>query len=319
MTVKPYSLMIGIATHIPVLRRLTGLKTGGTVSSRYCYSVWLRHLSLLRRSGLPTTIGTLVELGPGDSLGIGLGALLSGVEHYIALDVVRYADKATNLRIFDELITLFEARAPVPDDTEFPLLRPPLESYEFPAEALSPARLQVTLHSNRVEAIRAAIEHADETTHRGPLVYIAPWKPGVIEPGTVDLVLSQSVLQYPPELEGLYCEMCDWLRPGGVLSHEIDFKSLGLTVEWNGHWSCSEVLWQLTAGRRRHKSNREPHSAHIALIERTGLRVACDERVVRPSGITRTQLARRFRHLSDQDLTTSSAFIQAVKESARSE
>jgi hypothetical protein len=48
-------------------------------------------------------------------------------------------------------------------------------------------------------------------------------------------------------------------------------------------------------------------------MQRMNCRVVCDERTVQPSAITRAQLAPRFRHLSDEDLTTSSALIQAVK------
>jgi hypothetical protein len=66
---------------------------------------------MLRRGGLPTTFHTIVEVGPGDSLGIGLAALLCGVEHYIALDVVRYAQTTRNLQILDELIALLRDRA----------------------------------------------------------------------------------------------------------------------------------------------------------------------------------------------------------------
>jgi SAM-dependent methyltransferase len=135
----------------------------------------------------------------------------------------------------------------------------------------------------------------------------------VIESGTVDLVLSQTVLEFPQDLAGMYSEMCRWLKPGGIMSHEIDFKSIGITVEWNGHWSCSDALWRLAAGRRRHRLNREPHSTHVALMRRVGCRVVCDERTVQASGITRAQLAPRFRHLTDDDLTTSSALLQAVK------
>ncbi len=314
MTIKTSSLVIGMATYLPGVRSLSGRRTGGTASARYCYSVWLRHLCMLHRSALPTSVDTMVELGPGDSLGIGLAALLSGVQRYIALDVVPYAGQTTNLRIFEELVALFAARAPIPDETECPLLVPPLASYAFPAEILTSAGLEMALHPSRLKLVRAAIADPATTVSKPrPVVYIAPWNPKVIETGSVDLVLSQSVLEYPSDLEHLYSEMGRWLRPGGILSHEIDFKSAGLTSEWNGHWSCPDALWRLTAGRRRHKLNREPHSTHISLIERAGCRVLCDERIVRPSQITRAQLAPRFRRLTEQDLTTSSALIQAIK------
>jgi hypothetical protein len=314
MSLKARSLFVGMATYVPGLRGLTGRRTGGTVSARYCYSVWLRHLFFLQRSGLPTTFKTMVELGPGDSLGIGLAALLSGVERYIALDVIQYAGHSQNLRIFEELIALFKARAPIPDETEFPLVRPLLPSYAFPADLLTSARLDVALHPARLELVRSGISSpAPRPRGRGPVCYIAPWRPGVIESGTVDLVLSQTVLEYPPDLEGMYLEMCRWLEPGGIMSHEIDFKSIGRTVEWNGHWSCSDTLWRLAAGRRQLTLNREPHSTHVALMQRMNCRVVCNERTVQPSAITRAQLAPRFRHLTDEDLTTSSALIQAVK------
>lgn len=52
---------------------------------------------------------------------------------------------------------------------------------------------------------------------------------------------------------------------------------------------------------------------HRARIADLGFTIACDEWVTLPSAITRDELAPRFRHLPDGDLTTSSAFIHAVK------
>ena len=156
MTIKPRSLVIGAATYIPGLRNFTGRRTGGTVSARYCYSVWLRHLCMLHCHGLPTTFETVVELGPGDSLGTGLAALLSGTERYAALDAVRYADSACNLQILEELVALFRNREPIPDQVEFPLVQPPLSSYAFPA-FLTAARLEAALDPGRLELIRAAV------------------------------------------------------------------------------------------------------------------------------------------------------------------
>jgi hypothetical protein len=271
-------------------------------------------LSLLQRSGLPTTFSTVAELGPGDSLGIGLAALLSGAERYLAIDAVRYADSTRNLQVFEELIALLRDRTPIPDQTEFPRVHPLLSSYAFPANILTPTRLDAALDPKRLDRIRAAVSNPLPSQHGpGPVHYIAPWKPGAIETETVDFLFSQTVLELPQDLQGLYDEMYRWLKPGGVMSHQIDFKSWGLTVEWNGHWACSDALWSLVAGKRRHRLNRQPHSTHIALLEQLTYHVVCDERTVRPSGITRTQLAPPFRHLTDEDLTTSSALIQAMK------
>src|SRR5689334_3926898 len=60
----------------PLRKRHLG--TGGSSSARYCYSVWLRHLSMAARLGLNTDPKDVAELGPGHSIGVGLAALLSG-------------------------------------------------------------------------------------------------------------------------------------------------------------------------------------------------------------------------------------------------
>jgi hypothetical protein len=50
---------------------------------------------------------SVAEFGPGDSLGVGLAALLSGSNRYSALDVHRDGSTERTLRIFDELVALF--------------------------------------------------------------------------------------------------------------------------------------------------------------------------------------------------------------------
>jgi hypothetical protein len=42
---------------------------------------------MLHRCALPTMFETTAELGPGDSLGIGLAAMLSGTERYLAVAI----------------------------------------------------------------------------------------------------------------------------------------------------------------------------------------------------------------------------------------
>lgn len=313
MTVKTSSLIVGLATYLPGVPHLSARKTGGTVSARYCYTVWLRHLCMLHQHSLPTTFETVVELGPGDSLGTGLAAMLSGAERYVALDVVQYADPARNLQMLEDLIALFRNRTPIPDELEFPLVHPPLPSYAFP-DFLTAAHLDAALTSARLGRMHAALTNPGTSPSDARLIcYAAPWTVGTIGNAVVDLVFSQGVLQFVRDLPGTYMGMARWLKPGGVMSHEIPFQSLGITKEWNGHWACSDALWTLATGRRRHANNREPHSTHIALMQRAGCQIVSDERALRRSRISRAQLAPRFHHLTDEDLITSSALMQAVK------
>jgi hypothetical protein len=44
------------------------------------------------------------ELGPGDSIGAGLAALLSGADRYVGLDVMPFLARADLEKIFDELV-----------------------------------------------------------------------------------------------------------------------------------------------------------------------------------------------------------------------
>ncbi|WP_046867965.1 methyltransferase domain-containing protein [Microvirga massiliensis] len=314
------AVLVAVATNVPGLQNITTRWTGGggTSSARYCYSVWLRHLSTLHQSGLPTRFGTIVEIGPGDTLGLGIAALLSCADRYIALDSVRYAQVDRNLAVFDELVDLFKDRTAIPDDAEFPVVNPRLSSYAFPTDVLPTDHLSRMLDPKRQAAIRDTLHdtikdtgHSSAST--GLLSYVAPFEKDSIEDQVADLVISQAVLQLVTDLPGIYREMDRWLKPDGIVSHQIDFKSYGITKEWNGHWACSDWLWQALTNKRRGQPNREPHSAHLSILTSLGYDIACDQRLVSASHLSRSQLAPRFAHLSDTDLTTSGALIQAQK------
>ena len=231
------ALAKGVATYVPGLERVAGRHTGGSVSARYCYSVWLRHLTMVGAHGLLEHPRVVAELGPGDSLGTGIAALLTGAERLYAFDVVRYADPRQNLRVLDELVALLSRREPIPGEDEFPEVKPRMTSWEFPRTLLDDDRLRGTLAPARLQAIRDALS-APEGSRTGPirLSYFVPWtSAGVIEQGTVDLVYSQAVLEHVVDLDPTYDALRRWLKPGGFMSHQIDFRSHGLAPEWNGH------------------------------------------------------------------------------------
>ena len=56
----------GLATYVPGLMRIRRENSRGSVCSRYCYCVWLRHLVLAHRNGLEVPPAAVAELGPGD-------------------------------------------------------------------------------------------------------------------------------------------------------------------------------------------------------------------------------------------------------------
>jgi hypothetical protein len=296
-----------------VAARSTG--TGGTGSARYCYSVWLRHLVMAARNDLNTNPKAVAELGPGDSLGIGLAALLSGADQYYAFDLVEHTNLQRNLGVFDELVTLLSNRADIPADDEFPSVGPKLEKYDFPIYILSDERLAKSLAPARVSALREQLQNTSSV--RSAIQYKAPWlETDSIQPGSVDMILSQAVLEHVDELQTAYRIMAQWLKPGAFISHAIDFKSHGWTDEWNGHWLCSDLMWRIVRGPDPWLINRQPYSVHRSLMAQSGFRVVCDIPVTRKSTISRQEVAKRFRWMSDDDLVTCEAFVQATLEPA---
>ena len=313
MRIKP--LVKGLLTYVPVLSRYALAGTGGTVSARYCYSVWLRHLVQAHQHGLPKIPQTVAELGPGDSLGTGLAAILSGCEAYYALDVKQFARSDRNVRILDQLVQLYQDRAEIPDEQEFPDQYPRLDTYEFPTHLLSKQRLDDALNADRIDHIRnQLLDSTNEAEGVPRIVYFAPWfNRELVRKESVDFVLSQAVMEHVTDLDFTYGELRRWLKPGGWMSHQIDFRCHHTAKQWNGHWAYSDLLWKLIKGNRAYLINREPHSTHVRLLHKHDFQIVCDLKCHDLPGIRRQQLAARFRGMSDEDLHTPGVFVQAIK------
>jgi len=315
---KPRLVLTGIITYVPGLFEFISKGTGGTISARYCYSVWLKHLTMAYKNGLLSTPpDAIAELGPGDSLGIGLAALITGANKYYAFDIVEHAINKRNIEIFDELVNLFKKREKIPDETEFPEIKPHLESYEFPNHILTDEYLNKALKQDRIESIRNALLNLNlgsRDKNNIQISYVVPWyNQKVIKEKSIDMIYSQAVMEHVNDLAYTYEVLYRWLKPGGFMSHQIDFRCHGTAANWNGHWAYSDFVWRLIKGKRTYLLNRQPHSAHISLLEKFGFEVVCDIKTKDSSGIERKSLASRFKNMSDDDLTTSSAFIQAIK------
>jgi argonaute-like protein implicated in RNA metabolism and viral defense len=66
-------------------------------------------------------------------------------------------------------------------------------------------------------------------------------------------------------------------------------------------------------GKRLYLLNRAPYSSHVKLLKNQGFEIVCDVKFENRSGITRKDLADEFKNMSEEDLYTSGAILQAVK------
>ena len=307
--IKP--VMKGIVKSLPGMEQILHKRPGSTVKSRYCYAVWMRHLVNAMENGMSRHPASVVELGPGGTVGVGMAALLSGVEQYTGLDVVNNWEHERNLQVFDELVTMFRNREPIPGKEEFPKMHAPLPSFEFPSHLLPDKWLEETLSEERIGRIREALIRAGNG--EGEMIrYIVPWERSeIIEPGSVDLIWSQAVLEHVEDPRGVYESMHKWLREDGFISHEIDFKSHGSSGLWNGHWTYSDFQWKVVKGRYAYLINRLSYRAHLELMKEVGFQVIQSTLTSKDSQLKRGDLARRFRDMTDKELTTPTMFFQA--------
>jgi SAM-dependent methyltransferase len=282
--------------------------------ARYKYSIWLRHLVYAYQNGVRETPRVVAELGPGLSLGIGLAALLSGAEKYYALDIAPYAKNKMNAKVFNELIQLFDKRTPIPDDNEFSTT-PLLDSYDFPHHILTETCLEGS-SNEKVAKIKDELNALPNNADSDKMIcYVAPWnRSDVIRAQSVDMILSQAVMEHIDDLNATYRALSQWLKPCGLLSEAVDFRSHGIAIKWNGHWAYSDFQWKLIRGKRPFLINREPCSTHTNYFEKYGLKILCELRQKdEVAGVQRGSLSQRFQNLSPDDFTTQIAFFQCAK------
>ena len=213
----------------------------------------------------------------------------------------------------EELIMMLNRREAIPDEAEFPFISPSVKEHSFPHHILTDEILNNSLHPDRLAAIHKSLD-GGRSTNLVHITYVAPWQGSSMDgsKGALDMVFSQAVMEHVEQVSATYSALYKWLRPGGFMSHTIDYKSHGYTRDWNGHWAISEFVWKIVKGNRPYMINRLPHSAHIEGMKRAGFKIV-GEMKRNSEPIARHKLSNEFRTLSDDDLLTSGAFIQAVK------
>jgi len=304
----------GLTTYIPGHQHLRPRRGEGSAASpTYCYNVWLKHLTILWENGLKDIPSSVGEIGPGGSLGVGLAAMLSGANHYYALDVKKYSSPEKNLKMLDDLVDLFRSRTPC-NPGGWPPMDDYLDGNLFPSHILTDDLLARTLSDERIDNVREALKQSGSNDGGIKIHHIAPWSDATaIESGSLDLILSHSVMEHVNDLGMSYEAMAAWIKPGGYMSHQIDLSGHNVTREWNGYRQYPDFVWKVIVGSRPYLINREPCSAHIDLLRKNGFTELCCIKKHDDTGIERPRLSGRWKHISDEDLRCRGLFIQVQR------
>lgn len=306
------TLAKGVISYVPGIMKYSDVTH--SISASYCYSTYLAHIHQAHKTGMNPFPKVVAELGPGTSFGVGLAALLCGAEAYYAIDELPHARLDINIDALDQLVELFREKE---DPTEERGTRKTLD--RFPGHILTDRILDENLDESRVKLIRQSLVRCLEdgdpgTDEKIRFVYMHPFNgQAMLEPNSVDMLMSTVVLQVVQDLPEVYSCFAKWLKPGAWMSHFVDFSNYGMTKEWNGHWACSRLLWRLMQGNRPYLHNRAPHSVHVDLIKRNGFKITTDIPTYDYSGIVRSNVNSDFSYLTDDDLVITRSLIQAVK------
>lgn len=284
-------------------------QNSGSASAEHCYNLFMRHLG-----GIAPHIGgrmprTLVEIGPGSSLGTGFAALLCGVGRYVALDLQEHRSSQHDREVLAEIAKLLRLRKPFSGSTD-------RGEHFFPP---APDESLWDLIGAKVDA--AIASGLGETLDRelasgtGDLVtYVAPWSDQrVLAENSAEWLMSHSVMEHVDDLEQAYASMAHWLAPGGYATHLIDFSAHTLTKHWNGHWTLGSGMWSLVRGRRPYLINRQWRSRHLEIMRDHGFEVVSETTFEREGGWPKEALKQPFAHMPSGDERIGMSFVVARK------
>jgi SAM-dependent methyltransferase len=227
----------------------------------------------------------VLEIGPGDSLGVGLLVLAGGAARYRAIDRFPVSfDRAAERRIFLDLIDSFSGlqQARVADTVE---ITP--TGYRILDDRFS--------YSNSI-----SIEHA----------------PHHFSGEKFDVVFSNAVLEHVADVRSSFEAMRELLAPEGVMLHDVDLRSHQRFEQHALHFlEYSPFLWKIMTSHTG-EPNRVRFPTYIQILEdlgfldiRVDVRERFDAELVRK---VKPRLAEAFRSLEGEDLAVAAFRLEAT-------
>ena len=240
--------------------------------------------------------------------------MLLGAKKYYAFDVVKFANVKKNLKIFYELVDLLKRRESIPDQNEFPKVNPFLNNYDLPYNIHTNEFIDACLSKERIQKIEYSIINQNKKEDSQIFYYndedISKSK---VKKNSIDLIFSQATMEHIDDISNQYKLMKYLLKPEGLISNSIDFRSHGYASSWDKHWEYSDLHWKLLRGKRPYLINRLPLSKHLELMEINNFKIIVNQVIKAESNIKHQHLNKNFINFKKYDFTASVSYILGKK------
>lgn len=253
-TKKLKAIFKGILTFIPLVHHISQKikKTKHSSSNaEFCYNLWLRILIQLEDKHVTVKLNKIGELGSGGSFGVGICALLTGAQHYFALEIEKNADIQLNLKLLEELLVLFNNKTPL---KEYSTINIEVPDLSFPEHLIKPNYTDQEFVNEIKNGILSNFK-------AGKVTVLDNW---LNEPPVkLDFIFSRAVMEHVNDPSSVYRGMKSFLKEKAIVLHDIEFHSHGITNTINGHFAIPRFQWFLIQGRRKYFQNRWTLDAHV--------------------------------------------------------
>jgi hypothetical protein len=251
----------GMLTYIPGVayildkKKRTSKHSGS--NAEFCYTLWLSILVNFEENGIIPDFEKVGELGSGGSVGIGICALLTGSKQYFALEIEDHYDRENNLKLLDEIVSLFKNKTPI--STHYNQLNIKISNYDYPSYLIN----QRFLDNKFIEELQTDINSCCVGSKHFNIIYDWHTKPSL----NLDLVFSRAVMEHVNDPNQIYKRLAHNLKPGAFTFHDIEFHSHDITSNINGHLDITKGVWKIIFGERAYFLNRWTLQEHISALE----------------------------------------------------
>ena len=269
------------ASKLPGLRDVINRLAWHGQSVAHCRDIYGRFLTRLERNGIDVAGADILEIGAGNSIGMGYFFAAHGIASWTASDpFVNFNTSAAASRREHDLARQIAA-------------------------ADHPALLDLLQLDNDQLHFKS--------TFRFIVLDATEFEPDFVE--RFDLIFSNSVLEHLPAagLEQLATNCHHYLKPNGVMIHGIDLKDHINPLNPLGLYKYSESQWHSLSSGSIFYVNRWRHPDFVNLFQRHGFEIVeCDPylRFPLPKQID-AEIRRRY---SDEELCYGEVFITARKQ-----